>query len=272
MKELMKRNPVYYSIILTFIIAILFVLADFFIPSQLLNNNQQIFIDSILRIIFSVSVIILLGYAYSTNGFKHVFSLRGFGKGLFASIAIFVYMLAIILNFFLMTKMNKPSGILFIILQQIAIGLFEELLYRGLFMSGMILRWSFTILGRISMIIISGLISSFFYIFTVFLNGNLQGSLLNGLFAFILGMAFAAIYLYSKNLLSSIFIHILYNIVIQLFPKLVYGVSAGLVLNIIDKVQLVLFYIIIPLFAIIFALRAKPFKDEGMNEIRIYGI
>ena len=269
MKELIKRNPVYFSIVLTLIIAILFGLADFFISHQL-SANLRILIDSAIRAFFSIPVIILLGYVYSINGFKHAFSLNGFGKGMFASIAIFAYIIAITFNFIFMTKMNTAnlSDIPYITVQQITTGLIEQALFIGLLMSGMILRFSFSILGRISMVLVSGIVFGFAHIFDLFLSGNMQGFLLTLITASILGIAFAAIYLYSKNLLSCIFVYALYGVAVNLSDNLIYGVS----LDFINKVQFFILYVVVPVFAIIIALKAEPYKDRVMNEIRIYGV
>jgi len=269
MKELIKNYPVYFSIVLTLIIAILFGLADFIIPHQL-SANLRILIDSAIRALFSIPVIILLGYVYSINGFKHVFSLKGFGKGMFASIAIFVYIIAIALNFIFMTKMNTSnlSSGPYITVLQITTALFEEALFIGLLMSGMLLRLSFSKLGRITMILMAGIVFGFAHIFDLFLNGNMQGFLLNVVSASILGIAFAAIYLYSKNLLSCIFIHALYGIAVNLSNTFVYGVS----LDFINKAQFYILYVIIPVFAIVIALKADPYRDRVMTEIRIYGV
>lgn len=264
MEKYIKKYPIAFGIISCLVIYLLFILAHLPYGPYVMDISLLYLLDSILRIIFSIPVFILLGYIYNTNGIDFAFSTKGFAKGLFASLAIFLLIFTFSFKFFLMVEINKIyiQFIPFVILQQITTGLYEELSFRGLLMSGMLQKWSNTKLGRVCIVLVSGIIFGLIHLANYFNNANLQSTLWNALYAGMVGIGFSGVYIYSKNLLAAMFIHTIYNIPIHLSNGLIARISTEAYTKIILNAQSVLFFAIIPLFAILLSIKSEPFKYE----------
>lgn len=260
MSEHINKNPIVFGIVTTIIIDVLFLLAHLFIPSGI-NNSSRLFIDSAMRIVFAVPCILLLGYCIQNNGFRFSFKTDGFAKGLFASSAIFLFMLTMILKFLCMTEMNTLfiPQIPAVIAQQITTGLFEESLFRGLLMTAMLIQWGSTAKGRVMIVLVSGIFFGAAHLTNFFFGGDLTGVLMNALGACLIGIGYAAVYLYSKNLLCCMFLHAAYDIAVHISNGLIAKVWGNLFYRILDMAQPIILFAIIPIFAILLSVKAKPF-------------
>jgi membrane protease YdiL (CAAX protease family) len=251
MKELIRKQPVLCGVAGAIAITALFVPAQMLIPSGI-SDVLWLLWDSALRVIYTVPCLILLGWILQSSGFRFAFTTKGFAKGMFACAAIFLFILTMALRWCNMLELNmdyaaKVPGV---IAQQITTGLFEEAAFRGLFMTAMLIQWSDTAKGRIFVVLISGL---------VFGVSHFKGGLFSVLIASILGIGFSAVYLYSKNLMSCMLLHALYDIPAHL-SHLIAESSENTLHHILNNAQTILMYAAIPLFALFLCVKAKPFE------------
>lgn len=255
MRSTADKHPVTFGILSAAFIYLLFIFAHLFIPSRV-SSSTKMLIDCILRILFAFPCIALMGFLMNTNGFHAAFKTSGFLKGILASLMIFLFMFTMVGKFLIVVSINESflPNIPVVLLQQVTTGLFEESLFRGVLI-GMLLKWTGSKQGRLGAALLSGVVFGMAHL----LNGDeLQPLLQNALGAGILGFAFAAVYLYSGNLLSCMFIHAIYDIAVHLSNGLLSTVSGGWFLNIMQAAQPILLYMLIPLYAIVIAIVAKP--------------
>ena len=259
MKEDLGIDLVKYSLKAFIWIFIWYFVVQRTVLSYIVNPSATILIfDGILRLVFTILCIITLGKIIQGNGLKFLFSTKGFIKGLFALSAVFLWILIPIFYLIVMSEVNSSfiSIIPTIIFFQISSSIFEEALWRGVFMTAILYKWSGTVKGRLISVIISAI---------VFALPHSYGGMFHVFLAFILGISFSSAYLYSKNLLSIIFAHALWNIVINLSSGLIIDlhISAEL-LQIIQTIQKTILFVIIQLFAIIISVKASPFQPTPL--------
>ncbi|MDL2246383.1 CPBP family intramembrane metalloprotease [Methanobrevibacter sp. OttesenSCG-928-K11] len=123
----------------------------------------------------------------------------------------------------------------------ISIGLWEETLCRGLFLTNMLKKWGNTKKGIIKSIVLSSMIFGILHIISA-INGNLISSLIQVAYASIMGILLAVIYIKTKSLWSAIILHIILNFAAYLMPFLVpnsVGMDQGLFIIILILFNLV---------------------------------
>ncbi|MCL2321710.1 MAG: CPBP family intramembrane metalloprotease, partial [Oscillospiraceae bacterium] len=131
---------------------------------------------------------------------------------------------------------------------QIGVGLFEESLFRGLLMTAMLVKWGDTAQGRLAVALLSGVLFGTCHIINMFFNGSsLQFTLFNLVVAAALGFGFAAMYVYSRNLLGCMIVHAVYDFIANLSSQLP------------NRLVLLVILGLISLFAIVLCIVAKPF-------------
>ena len=215
----------------------------------------MLWMSAALRVVLAIPTIILLGYIIRGNGFKFVFTARGFANGMFAGVAFALYIITVLVRFFFATINTAFIPMIpAIILQYLPTGLFEGSLFRGLLMTAMLIKWGHSIKGRLIILLIAGVMFSAGHA----LNVNITWSHI--LEASVLGIGLAGIYIYSKNLFASMLLQSLYDIVIYEKATLLIAPSNMALSHVITNFQYVIIYAIIPLFAIILAVKAKPFS------------
>ena len=130
-------------------------------------------------------------------------------------------------------------------------------------MTAMLIQWSDTVKGRIIVVLISGIVFGVSHF-----NGGLFSVLITG----ILGIGFSAVYLYSKNLMICMLLHALYDVPAHL-SHWIAELSENTLHHVLDDVQAILMYAVIPLFALFLCVKAKPFdcnENEMIEERRFY--
>lgn len=80
------------------------------------------------------------------------------------------------------------SSFLLACVQQAATGFWVEAAFKGLVMSGMLLKWKNTVKGRIGMVFITGVLFGALHILNVFITHNIVYSLWNALYASAFGV------------------------------------------------------------------------------------
>ena len=132
----------------------------------------------------------------------------------------------------------------------ISIGLWEETLCRGILLTNMLKKWGKTKKGIITSIIFSSLIFGGLHIITA-LNGNLINSLIQVVYASIMGMFLSTIYIKTKSLWSVIVLHIILNFSAYSMPFLMpFSVGINqvmflLILLIFNTLWLILIYVML---------------------------
>jgi len=207
----------------------------------------------LLRVIFSVASVWLLGYAVGGNGWRYAFTTRGLGAGLFAHLFFFAHAIRFIPALFVATEINTAffTRIPAIILFDIGTGIFEEITFRGLLMTAMLIRFGATAKGRLACVLLNGAIFGLGHL----IGGDWLAVLVTG----ILGMGFAAAYVYSKNLLACMLAHMAYNFAIQLTNGFIVDIGNTTALLLLQISSIVVRGLVLP-FAIYLTIKAKPFE------------
>ena len=149
----------------------------------------------------------------------------------------------------------------FFILFEIGTGIFEEGLFRGIILIPMLLRWGNSAKGRLISVFISSILFGFVHF---------SGGVDQIIFATYMGICFASAYVYSKNLISCMVFHALWNFTIKMPGLLnaspsVYIGAFWIFVNVVGSIIM----LAMPVYAIILIIRSKPFSlncikaDEG---------
>jgi len=261
-KEIVRKYPVTFSVIAVFVILITRLgvqyIVDPFGVSQL--NPNGLLLSGSLNIIFTLPIMIMLSLVLGENGFKFTFSIKGFKSGMYALLpfllAIFVIALGILIAF----EMNREfllSVLPALVFFEFTIGIAEESLFRGLFLVPMLIRWSGSERGRLGCVLVSGTVFGALHMVNIVIGADVSATLASSLAASVVGVAFAAALLRSKNLLSCIVIHAIWNITVKSANALTLY-TPPLISSILDLLMLAM-----PIFAVNLALRSKPFVKDG---------
>ena len=204
------------GIVICIAFAIMFIVIDLMI-SPTADGAFGYLIKSVLRLIFfMVSLFVFMSF-YHKEAISDVIHLKDFGKGIFAGIAMFLYIPFVIVTYFVVgapTWINTTISIIFtyLILEQIAVALWEEIVFRCFVCEGYFLEENKTAGKRIMYALIAGVIFGLVHAATA-------ESISNGLIRFVLtgvfGFGFATIYLYSHNILAAMFMHFITDVVIN---------------------------------------------------------
>jgi membrane protease YdiL (CAAX protease family) len=256
------KKPVLFGIVGTIIVFVIFATINLTLIALFKSSvtiSQGYLIDGMLRIVFFIPVIILLGYIIKDSGLKFAFSTKGFAKGMLASIPIFLCLLPLIIGFFNIAEIDKDLLSVFParIFQQITTGLFEEPLFRGLLITAILIKWGDRVKGRIMAMLITALLFALIHFLNVFSGSG--GDISHVLKTFTMGIMLAAVYIYSKNLLSAIIMHSFYNVVLN---------ASNLIIDKSEVFQIAysiayeaVLLIIGPVLAILLIRKAKPFSN-----------
>ncbi|MCL2565675.1 MAG: hypothetical protein FWE24_07690 [Defluviitaleaceae bacterium] len=160
-----------------------------------------------VNIIFSILAVILLGVINQINGFKHVFRLRGLGKGLIVLIpvmAFFLLGLSLAINAmeYMNVSIEEIKVFPAIIFMQITSAFMQNVIFRGLLVTALLIKFSNTKSERVKGVFMASALYLIIYIPFNILSGSID--LMQLINTFVIGAGFCAAYLYSKNLLSII--------------------------------------------------------------------
>ena len=128
-------------------------------------------------------------------------------------------------------------------------------------MAAMLMRFSDTARGRKNCVLLSGAVFGALHMTSVFGGTELAQALIGSLAAGILGLVFAAAYLRSKNLLSCMLVHALWNII----AKSARALSPD-TLSVVNLSYELIVLFVMPVFALKIASMAEPFYcNQGRN-------
>jgi len=270
--EKIRNSPVVFSIIFTLLISILWGATTIFLQGLLGYETQMppLIITGIF-ITFTVVAVVLLGIINRINGFKHVFKVKGFIKGLLVLIpamAFFAFGLAINASGDANVNVGDIWNFSLTALMEAAAALMANVLFRGLFVTALFIKLSRTKSERVKSVFIASALYLVIYIPLSILNtGSIEPmQLIN---TFVVGLGFCAAYMYSKNLMSLVAVQGVWQILGSAFDFFGIGENVQVVPTPLLFIVLAAILISIVVFAVIFSRRAEPFRanDNVMTTI-----
>jgi len=224
--------------------------------------------DGLIRALCAAIAMHSLGRIIAANGFKFSFVAKGFQKGMIAHMPLLLCILTLPVLILSLPEatLNIENALTSLVpraIFDIGNAVWEEVLWRGVLMTGFLVKWEYswdersTIKKRIALMLICS--AAFGLI-------HFGGGWLHVMFAAVLGTIFGSAYIYSRNLLACSVAHFLVNyiahIVITMFSCDIESVLAYIgrfyIINIILGIV-----IIIPI-AIYITIKAEPFKLEDI--------
>lgn len=217
--EMSKKNISILSVIVLCLIAMMIIqfahisfLDDVFL-SKMIN-------DTIFRFLGSI-VFILIIYVF---GHKVLKLTRPFLK----SFLIIIPALLISINNFpfipLLTGNAEITNPLYTIIvfaiTCISVGLFEELVFRGLILFFLLQKLPKNKEGLLLSIVISSALFGLMHLFNIFDGANVGATLLQVMYSFAMGLMWSVILLKTKSILLVVILHSIYNFTGLLFPTL----------------------------------------------------
>lgn len=265
MKKIIQMHPITSSMALVFLCTISIRITEPIWAEQshvqwILGIEAHHFFSGTTRLLLTVPTAIVLGIVIRKNGFRFSFSPKGSKKAWFASVFTCLFILFQFIHFINLSVRDLQiiPFIPTILFFDAANSIFEEVLFRGLFMTAMLLRFGDTVKGRV---------------FCVFLSAVLFGGVhysqgfMGAFSSFFIGFAWGAVYLYSKNLLVLMIVHYLWNIVGKITGAFYMGMwHSELWMQITAGTQSIfLFFVFIP-FALYLCVKAEPFSGYFLSD------
>lgn len=162
--------------------------------------------EEVFDMLWPVALVFLFGYSF-------VFTKQGFMKNLKAGLPVLIFYLFLIANSFFVaasnsdTRWNNVQGILLGILSMIAVGIREELVFRGIIFNSMMLKYGKSVKGMWFSVIFSSLMFGLLHLGNFFAGGEVTGIIIQIVGAVSLGVLLTAIYLRGGNIWIPIIIH-----------------------------------------------------------------
>lgn len=253
-----KIGTVIRGCIWTVLVWLVFILVDYILCKVSDNGIVSSLGDSFLRFLFSVPAVILMVKIYGCK-IKQILNIKGFGKGMFAALFVWTMCIAVVIVFICCTEKYKSVTLLsvvLLILTQISTGFMEEGLFRGLFMEGMLRKYGNSMKGRLVVVFISGTVFGSAHLINVFFGNSLDSAVSNVFFASLSGIAYAAIYMYSQNLIAAIVVHAVYDIFIHFEDLLILQYKDNIWMNITNFIGNASFVLMV-VFAVYLCYKAK---------------
>ena len=230
-----QRHVVIFSLFIGFIFVTIFgfgfftILASILMPQFMLAiPSIEYFLSSINNFIAFIFLILIIKKIGLFDNIPWNFS--GVSKGLLIGFTLILFtILQMLLIFISAPDKTIVLGLIPMIntiIYCISIALWEETLCRGLLLTNMLKKWGDTKKGMIISIVLSSVIFGGFHIISA-VNGNLEGALIQVMYASIMGIMLAVIYLKTKSLWSAIVLHIILNFAAYSMPYLM-PYSAGI--------------------------------------------
>ena len=209
--------------------------------------------DLVFRCIIGTAALVLMNRFYkqsgNAEGLKNAFRGKISWKVCLLLCPLFIYILLPLLKIPAGTFTTAVLGLFCInALQQIATGYFEETVYRGLVMQGLLMHRTDTLKHRIIMVLISGGIFGLSHFPNIVLGEN---PLVQVPSAMMIGIFWAAIYMCTGNLTLSICLHALTDLTPRIVGYLFAFESQPAVSSFISVARDVIDYAVFPLVSIL---------------------
>lgn len=232
------------------------------------DYNMLLCADILLRIIFGTAAMVLLaGYAKRSESrypVRKLFSNRIPAGTWLVLIPMILYIIAPFIKLF--TAFIFTTSILvtviITIIQQFAVGFFEEALHRGLMMNGLIMFKTDTVKQRIFTVVIAGSFFGLSHIPNIIFGEN---PLLQVPSCILWGMFIAAIYMLSDNLLLVMLLHAFSDSTFRIVNGLFGYVREAPVCQVVDKTRTVIDYVVLPVVAILICIFYDRLKGKKLQ-------
>lgn len=207
MIEKIKSKPVIFSIILTFLLTILWIAATLLMQGFGQPGSLTLLIISAsVNITLAVLATVLMGMINGINGLKYAFKTKGLKKGLKAlipTVPFVLFGLIISMSSAINTDNVNIAGIPLMAIFAAASAFMQTALFRGLLATALFVRLSGTERERIrSAFSASALFLIMYVLIHIFSGNHIEAMQLVN--TFVMGAAFCAAYLYSRNLMCLI--------------------------------------------------------------------
>jgi len=256
-----KTHNEYFGIVAGLLILGLF--STVMLPIQYAGLNSY-WLGTLIRIPFTIGVYFVYTKLFNRK-FKDVFHFKHYRKALLASapyLGLIIFRL-VQLCFYKISTENHFFDIVILIVFQLLIGVWEELEFRGLFLEGFIQKHYNSLSYRLLACLLSGLVFGAVHMIDA---TSIPSAIYRLIFTGIAGLAFASIYLYSKNLFIPMLLHGVYDVftsvVRYLTPALTYQQIQ--IFNIINYVFLGAMFIIALLFIILPVIKRNNNKKQPL--------
>jgi membrane protease YdiL (CAAX protease family) len=263
-KGRVDKKGILIAIVFSLIITAVFLLIEIFTKDCFMSKGYTRFylLDAVVRFLFWIVAAIVL-FVFLKKPFSKTFAARIPKSAWLMLIPVYVYFLS---YFTLIGVIESVSAytisFLACAVQQLATGLFEETVYRGIVMKPFEKYYSDR-KWRIVAIVTSGLVFGLSHMFNFLFTGDILGTARQALFTVIWGMFIAAIYMISDNLLLVIIIHTVWDIWIRI-PQFYFNMAekATVLYSIGEILRFIIHPFVLGIMAVLIAMYAKTLKQN----------
>jgi len=251
MVKTLRTRPVFYSVIATLVLSIIFAVG--------MATFQFAAGVAIVNIAIAALAIFMLGVINETNGFRHVLRADGFAKGLVVLIPVAAFFIfGAVVNAIGTTYVGfgDMSTLFSDIFVQITSAFMQNVLFRGLLVTAVLVKYSQTEKGRVKGVFIAAAMYLIVYIPMNLMGGSI--SLMQLINTMVAGVGMCAAYMYSKNLLSLIALQAAWMVADVVIGHIAEGGGAEIPLLALIPLLLILVWIVV--FAVRFSKRAEVFE------------
>lgn len=200
-----------YKVLLIGIIIVMILFQFVISPLFGTSKDQEIMINTIIRILAGVGFIIVLwGF-----GYKKMFRFASIGSSLIIAIPA---ILISINNFPIIAFFDGRAilidpfyRVILFLIESLSVGFFEEILFRGIILMMLIERLSSKKHGIWIAVMVSSIVFGMMHLFNLFNGAHLGDTLLQIGYSTLMGMLWAVMYLRTKNLWLTMLLHASYN-------------------------------------------------------------
>ena len=229
MRKLYDKSPAIVGIVSALVITIIFYAVEWVLwkYTSLTNGVEWHYIDFVIRMSVGFLGLYVLK-VFDQGELKQVFTGKISKQAWLCLIPIGVIFVLFISKLFCAESFTLGNTVPFLIawLTQIGSGFYEEIVSRGVLMSGLLIKYKNSIKGRILIVIFAGFIFGFSHLMNVIYGNDLVDCIWWGLETFTWGMFMAAIYMMTSNLWLVIGIHTLWDIIAKI-PNYYIGAVAN---------------------------------------------
>lgn len=260
MASFLKKN---FGILLCIVFVVIFDVISYALKPYFYGTGWYL-ISSLQRFIFFALELFIFMKLFRKSAVSEVLHLKGFRQGLFAGIAMLLYVPFDFITYCILgangwMSVSIPMIISCLFFQQITTGLWEEITFRVFVCEGYYQSENKTARNRIIYAVISFLI--FGLVHAVECN-SFEVATYRFLSTGIWGFAFAAVYIYTHNFFVVAFLHFITDVFLNI-PNFISDYKDTVALTIMDNYVLWVVRVIILIVAVIFLIK-KPLEEKEM--------
>lgn len=265
--EIYFKKPVLTGIVAAAIINSIFYLVEWLLwkYTNLCDGDSWHYYDFAIRMATGFLGIIALSGFYNGD-LKSVFCGKCTKKVWLFCIPFAVSFLLSCCELFCAEEISTARTMSFLVawLTQIGSGFFEEIVSRGVFMSGLIAKYKETVKGRLLIVVFAGLAFGFLHIMNFIFGNNFWDCVSWGVDTMAWGMMVAAIYLLSSNLWLVIGIHTAWDIICKIPSYFMVGVQNEPLYNVLMITENIVMNVVFAVCAV--AICVWGFKKNSTEE------